>query len=534
MKDAGSPISDDRETPNRSMTFEKFMGAWAVDHNADSIEPGKVTIGWLHLAYHFCRLVAVPRKWTPVGVEVRSLLAAFCVIGCYALIPLANAPGRIGIALGITFLTIFTSLMDNVDGGVARWTNNKQDAGSFIDLIFDRFSDTILYLAPLAMGSSTLAPALFAILTLYLFEGFRSMHMAIGIPMRVSLFERSTRLFILAVYPVWMAAADYLWSLLGLSTTSFLIAYIDWFFIGLGCFGLVGFIQIWVPFWKKYPPENIFLAKQFSLQDGMTERIKQISDPFLQNRRREFVAQYKATQEAICFIDLGSCDSRQKWKTGQISRVFSRTWQVIAVLAGQFCAWFLILVLLQRGILDQIFLTDSLGAAPTRWAIFVAILVSGTLLVVGPLDILNIVTCHSAFKANAYLRSMLLANILQVFFNIVIFFAPFLLWPMKTTATTLLLTGALFTAIMTLLSGSLDLLIRRFKKFYPGLFLSSKVRLVRTLGFLAFLTFAEIWHDSRLAIMAAGIVLWILGTIQFAMLVLQVHHEIGTFGEKGG
>lgn len=103
-----------------------------------------------------------------------------------------NAPGAA--------LTLLGSFTDCVDGDLARVTGRTSKAGSYLDHVFDRWTDAALILGLTFSDLSELAPLGFAALVgTYMTSYTRTKAQALGTDCQVGIGSRDTRMLVLVV-----------------------------------------------------------------------------------------------------------------------------------------------------------------------------------------------------------------------------------------------------------------------------------------------------------------------------------------------
>ena len=103
-----------------------------------------------------------------------------------------NKPGAV--------LTLLGSFTDCVDGDLARLSGRTSKAGSYLDHVFDRWTDAALILGLTFSDLSNLAPVGFAALVgTYMTSYTRTKAQALGTDCQVGIGSRDTRMLILVV-----------------------------------------------------------------------------------------------------------------------------------------------------------------------------------------------------------------------------------------------------------------------------------------------------------------------------------------------
>ncbi len=97
-------------------------------------------------------------------------------------------------------LTLLGSLTDCIDGDLARISGRTSKAGSYLDHVFDRWTDSALIIGLTCSDLSELAPLGFAALVgTYMTSYTRTKAQALGTDCQVGLGSRDTRMLILVV-----------------------------------------------------------------------------------------------------------------------------------------------------------------------------------------------------------------------------------------------------------------------------------------------------------------------------------------------
>lgn len=155
----------------------------------------------MELGYALTRYV-----YRPVSVPAASLLAQTRVTPnqvTYASAGLSFAGGaafaRNAFVLG-AILTLLGSVTDCVDGDLARMTDRASKAGSYLDHVFDRWTDAALVVGLTFSDSSELAAIGFAALVgTFMTSYTRTNAQAVGTDCQVGIGGRDTRMLILVV-----------------------------------------------------------------------------------------------------------------------------------------------------------------------------------------------------------------------------------------------------------------------------------------------------------------------------------------------
>lgn len=155
----------------------------------------------MELGYALTRYV-----YRPVSVPTASVLAntpvtpnqVTCVSACLSFAGgVAFATSRF--VLGAV-LTLLGSVTDCVDGDLARLTGRASKAGSYLDHVFDRWTDAALVVGLTFSNVSELAPIGFAALVgTFMTSYTRTKAQAVGTDCQVGLGSRDTRMLILVV-----------------------------------------------------------------------------------------------------------------------------------------------------------------------------------------------------------------------------------------------------------------------------------------------------------------------------------------------
>jgi CDP-diacylglycerol--glycerol-3-phosphate 3-phosphatidyltransferase len=140
-----------------------------------------------------------------------------------ALIPLSLAAGGIVVAAG--------SLLDMLDGAVARANNKTSRFGAFLDSVLDRYSDAAVFMA-LAWrfytrgDAATAAACVFTMIGALLISYARARAEGVGKDCRAGLMERPERFFMLGIGCISGYLRPVVWALLAL--THFTVAQRVW------------------------------------------------------------------------------------------------------------------------------------------------------------------------------------------------------------------------------------------------------------------------------------------------------------------
>jgi len=112
-------------------------------------------------------------RWlSRTSVTPHQVVLSHCLIGLGAAFLLAQ-PGR-GELVGAALLLQLKTLLDNIDGGLARATGRVTETGRYLDTTLDFVVNIALFVALAQHGSTLLAAASFLILTLVLSYDFNA------------------------------------------------------------------------------------------------------------------------------------------------------------------------------------------------------------------------------------------------------------------------------------------------------------------------------------------------------------------------
>lgn len=144
--------------------------------------------------------------YRPLSVPAASVLAGTPISPnqvTYASAALSFAGGvafaRRAFVLGAV-LTLLGSLTDCVDGDLARMTGRASKSGSYLDHVFDRWTDAALVIGLTFSDLSELAPIGFAALVgTFMTSYTRTKAQAVGTDCQVGIAGRDTRMLILVV-----------------------------------------------------------------------------------------------------------------------------------------------------------------------------------------------------------------------------------------------------------------------------------------------------------------------------------------------
>ncbi|MDQ4068923.1 MAG: CDP-alcohol phosphatidyltransferase family protein [Actinomycetota bacterium] len=144
--------------------------------------------------------------YRPLSVPAASLLASTPVTPnqvTYASAGLSFAGGvafaRRAFVLGAV-LTLLGSLTDCVDGDLARATGRASKSGSYLDHVFDRWTDAALIVGLTFSDTSELAPVgIIALVGTFMTSYTRTKAQALGTDCQVGIGGRDTRMLILVI-----------------------------------------------------------------------------------------------------------------------------------------------------------------------------------------------------------------------------------------------------------------------------------------------------------------------------------------------
>jgi CDP-diacylglycerol--glycerol-3-phosphate 3-phosphatidyltransferase len=151
-----------------------------------------------------------------IGVHPNVItVAGFIVtVAGAALIPVSLPVGGIVVAAG--------SLMDMLDGAVARANNKTSRFGAFLDSLLDRYSDAAIFIALARYfyvrgDTATSAACVFTMVGALLISYARARAEGVGKECRAGLMERPERLFLLVIGCTFDIIRPVVWALLALT-----------------------------------------------------------------------------------------------------------------------------------------------------------------------------------------------------------------------------------------------------------------------------------------------------------------------------
>jgi archaetidylinositol phosphate synthase len=148
----------------------------------------------LSIGREFSKINPSPNFWTGL-----SLLTSFLAAAIYGSASLLDHQYSYYFSLGGGILLIIAGFFDLVDGSVARLTRKTSKRGSFLDSIYDKVSESAVYIG---IAAGTLASPITSMITLalsLLVSYVRARAESLGVTlMGVGIGERAERLLLLA------------------------------------------------------------------------------------------------------------------------------------------------------------------------------------------------------------------------------------------------------------------------------------------------------------------------------------------------
>ena len=203
------------------MTLDEFMMDWLKDHGqAHKLEDqfarmkkdpaGKI---YMPLVYHGAK-IAIKLRLSPNKVSYINLIFSFFIFWAVIMIGKGHTrnlftqqPYFGAWFLPLAFFTLFTGIVDGIDGGIARLLDEKSRSGAWLDNVIDRISDILLLVCFVPTGFMVVP--IFGIsfdftwlvwtniFIIFLYEYMRARHEGLGLhETKPTIGERITRFFV--------------------------------------------------------------------------------------------------------------------------------------------------------------------------------------------------------------------------------------------------------------------------------------------------------------------------------------------------
>ncbi len=229
------------------MNFDEYYEKWLEEH---AYKDSSIVKGWLRISFYACKHVFLPLKFTPLRIDILSLVLSLLIAVIFSLFPYLDEIRLLISGILITLLMIGVGMMDNLDGMLARLTNKKSPRGSYQDLIIDRINDGIILISPIFSHYTQISSILFLLFTIFIFENLRSIHISVGIPIFSTLSERHARLIFQIGY-IGISSCGFYLTFLGyfpqiqiFGKNIYFWPNLDILYICLGLISIIGIIQL--------------------------------------------------------------------------------------------------------------------------------------------------------------------------------------------------------------------------------------------------------------------------------------------------